>query len=129
MMIALAGVDLSPLIARQYIATALHLLVHITRLSTGERKVTRISELLGCRGGVYQIEDIFVYRMTGIGPDGRAQGAFYSTGHEPLCFKRLSSVEFEPSKELFVARELVTEIDDRTDSSALGGDAIQPLVP
>lgn len=106
MMVALAGVDLPTMVARQYIASAIHLMVHMSRLSTGERKVTRISELVGCRDGVYQIEDIFVYRMTGIGPDGRSRGSFYSTGHEPLCFKRLSAVGYEPPKGLFSAREL-----------------------
>ena len=111
MMIALAGVDLPSHIARQYIASALHLLIHMTRLSTGERKVTRISELCGCRDGTYQIEDLFVYRMTGIGPDGKARGAFCSTGHEPLCFKRLNAVGFQPPQELFVARELPVETE------------------
>ena len=106
MMIALAGVDMPPLIARQYIASAIHVLVHVSRLSTGERKVTRVSELLGCRDGSYQIEDIFVYRMTGIGPDGKSRGAFYSTGHEPLCFKRLSAMGHEPPKGMFLSREL-----------------------
>ncbi|TXT38865.1 MAG: type II secretion system protein E [Planctomycetota bacterium] len=106
MMIALAGVDMPPMIARQYIASAIHLLVHVSRLSTGERKVTRVSELCGCRDGSYQIEDIFVYRMTGIGPDGKSRGAFYSTGHEPLCFKRLSAMGHEPPKGMFHSREL-----------------------
>ena len=72
LMIALSGVELPTLVARQYIASAVQILVHITRLSTGERKVVRISELSGCQDGVYQIEDIFVYRMAGIGEDGRA---------------------------------------------------------
>ncbi|MBC7817764.1 MAG: hypothetical protein IAG10_12800 [Planctomycetaceae bacterium] len=65
--------------------------------------------------------------MTGIGPDGKAQGAFYATGHEPLCFKRLNAVGFEPPKELFIARELSTGIDDRIDLSALSNDASLPL--
>ena len=108
MMIALAGVDMPTLIARQYIASAIHILVHITRLSTGERKVTRISELAACRDGHYQIEDIFVYRMTGIGPDGKSRGSFYSTGYEPICFQRLSAVGYEPPKGLFLSRELST---------------------
>lgn len=106
MMIALAGVDMPPSIARQYIASAIHLLVHMSRLSTGERKVTRVSELVGYRDGSYQIEDIFVYRMTGIGPDGKSRGAFYATGHEPVSFKRLSATGFEPPKGMFHSREL-----------------------
>lgn len=114
MMIALAGVDMPPSIARQYIASAIHLLVHMSRLSTGERKVTRVSELVGFRDGSYQIEDIFVYRMTGIGPDGKARGAFYATGHEPVSFKRLSAMGFEPPKGLFHSRELSSGENYRT---------------
>ena len=111
LMIALAGVELPTLVARQYIASAIHVLVHITRLSTGERKVTRISELCGCRDGVFTIEDIFVYRMTGIGSDGRAEGHFYATGYEPLFLNRLASQAITIPRELFTPRELKTGVD------------------
>ncbi len=106
MMIALSGVDLPTQVSRQYIASALQLLVHQTRLSTGERKVTRVTELCGCRNGVYITEDIFVYRMTGVGPDGKAIGSFYATGHEPTVLKRLAAAGFDLPASLFDAREL-----------------------
>ncbi|NOX57036.1 MAG: CpaF family protein [Planctomycetes bacterium] len=106
MMIALSGIELPTAVARQYISSALHILVHMVRLSTGERKVTRISELCGCENGEYVIEDIFVYRMTGLGQDGRAQGAFYATGHVPVVLKRLAGNGFEIPTHLFTAREL-----------------------
>lgn len=113
MMTALSGVELPTMIARQYIASAIHILVHMARLSTGERRVTRISELCGCRDGHYQIEDIFVYRMTGIGPDGKSRGSFYATGHEPVAFKRLSAMGFEPPKGMFNSRELSSDANYR----------------
>ena len=106
MMIALSGIELPTAVARQYISSALHILVHMVRLSTGERKVTRISELCGCQDGEYVIEDIFVYRMTGISSDGHAQGAFYATGHVPIVLKRLASNGFDVPTHLFAAREL-----------------------
>jgi pilus assembly protein CpaF len=106
MMIALSGVDLPTQVARQYIASAVQLLVHMSRLSTGERKVTRISELCGCRNGVYIIEDIFVYRMQGVDEAGRAIGSYYATGHEPTVLKRLAASGFEVANTLFDAREL-----------------------
>jgi pilus assembly protein CpaF len=106
LMIALSGVELPTLVARQYMASAIQLLVHITRLSTGERKVVRISELCGCHDGVYQIEDIFVYRMAGVDSDGRARGAFYATGYEPQLLQRLAARGFELPATLFEAREL-----------------------
>lgn len=107
LMIALAGADLQPTVARRYIASAVHILLHVVRLSTGERKVTRISELAGTRDGEYNVEDIFVYRMTGIGSDGRAEGAFYATGYEPECVRRMGSRGHQVPLELFTARELV----------------------
>ena len=106
MMIALSGVDLPTDVSRQYIASAIQLLVHMTRLSTGERKVTRISELCGVRQGMYIIEDIFVYRMQGVDEEGRAIGSFFATGHEPAVLKRLAAAGFDLPTELFDAREL-----------------------
>ncbi len=107
LMIALSGVELPTLIARQYIASAVQILVHMTRLSTGERKVMRISELCGCQDGVYQLEDIFVYRMAGIDREsGRARGAFYATGYEPEALKRLAGRGHELTAMNFAAREL-----------------------
>lgn len=106
LMIALSGVELPTSVARQYIASALQIVVHIARLSTGERKVMRISELSGCRDGVYDIEDIFVYRMTGINASGRAQGSFYATGYEPVVLKRLLASGFRIPESLFTPREL-----------------------
>jgi pilus assembly protein CpaF len=106
-MIALSGADLPMTVARQYIASAVQVLVHITRLSTGERKVMRISELVGYRDGEYLIEDIFVYRMRGV-DNGRVQGAFYATGYIPMALNRASAQGIEYRSDLFVPRELRT---------------------
>jgi len=111
MMIALSGVELPTTIARQYIASAIQILVHITRLSTGERKIMRISEMCGCKDGVYYMEDIFVYRMSGLDSAGKARGAFYATGYEPVALQRLVASGFEAPKDLFIPRELSTGID------------------
>lgn len=106
LMIALSGVELPTSVARQYISSALQILVHVSRLSTGERKVMRISELSGCRDGVYDIEDIYVYRMTGIDASGKAQGSYYATGYEPVAMKRLIASGFRIPETLFTPREL-----------------------
>ena len=106
LMIALSGVELPTTVARQYIASAVQILIHMMRLSTGERKVMRISELCGCQDGAYQLEDIFVYRMSGVDPGGRARGAFYATGYEPQSLKRLASRGHDIPSLMFSAREL-----------------------
>lgn len=111
MMIALSGVDLPIPVARQYIASAVQLFVHISRLRTGERKVLRISEMVGCENGEYVIEDIFVYRMSGVDAAGKAIGAFYATGYSPAALGRLSGAGYDLSADLFLPRELATGLN------------------
>lgn len=113
LMIALSGVELPMAVARQYIASAVQILIHMTRLSTGERKVMRISELCGYQDGSYELEDIFVYRMSGVDANGRARGAFYATGYEPQALKRLSSRGCDIPSVMFAARELNSNAEYR----------------
>jgi pilus assembly protein CpaF len=111
LMIALSGAELPTSVARQYVASAVQVLVHIARLSTGERKVVRISEIAGVTNGEFAVQDIFVHRMAGVGDDGRVQGAFYATGHEPVCLRRLASKGVQVPQGTFTARELPTGME------------------
>ncbi|MDB5344646.1 MAG: type secretion system protein [Schlesneria sp.] len=113
LMIALSGVELPMTVARQYIASAVQILIHMMRLSTGERKVMRISELCSYHDGAYELEDIFVYRMSGVDASGRARGAFYATGYEPQALKRLSSRGCDIPSLMFAARELNSNTEYR----------------
>jgi pilus assembly protein CpaF len=107
MMIALSGVELPIAVAREYIASAVQVFVHISRLPSGERKVMRVSEMVGCRDGEYIMEDVFVYRFSGLDSStGKVQGAFYATGYEPVCLNRMSGSGIELRNDLFMPREL-----------------------
>lgn len=106
LMIALSGAELPTHVAREYIASAIQLFVHIARLKTGERKVMRISELCRTGEGRFDVEDIFIYRMSGVGEDGKMTGSFYSTGHEPECLRKLAMLGSEIDTSLFEPREL-----------------------
>lgn len=108
LMIALSGTELPMLVARQYIASAIHILVHVSRLASGERKIMRITELVECQQGNYHLEDVFVYRLGGTDSEGHLTGTFYSTGYEPEVLKRLSAFGHHLPSELFAARELTT---------------------
>jgi pilus assembly protein CpaF len=108
LMIALSGAELPSLIARQYIANAVDIIIHVTRLHTGERRVTRISEVSGLRDGDYKVDDIFVYRISGQDEQGRPKGSFFATGYQPVALRRLAmtGVNIDEYKPLFEAREL-----------------------
>ncbi|MFN8710474.1 MAG: CpaF family protein [Planctomyces sp.] len=108
LMIALSGAELPTRVARQYIANALDIVIHVTRLQSGERRVTRISEVAGLKDGEYRMEDIFVYRINGQDENGKARGGFFATGHQPVALRRLAltGVNIDQYAPLFEPREL-----------------------
>ncbi len=92
LMVALGGVDLPGRAAREFIAAAVDFVVHVRRLSTGERKIMQISELNGLRDGAFQLEDVFVYEQRGIDAvRGRVVGGFRATGRRPKFLERLQA--------------------------------------
>lgn len=110
LMASLSGEDRSTDGIRRYIAKAVDFVVHVARLSTGERKVTRVSELRGLYDGSYAFEDIFVYRGSGVDDSFKAAGSFFATGYEPLSLKTgvgtlLTAKQY---REMFIPRELST---------------------
>ncbi|SFJ16703.1 CpaF family protein [Planctomicrobium piriforme] len=115
LMIALSGAELPTSIARQYIASAIQIFVHIARLSSGERKVMRISELTGVTNGEFTLEDVFVFRMAGVEKSGKILGSFYATGYEPVCLRRMASKGHEIDARLFAPRELKTGMEYEVD--------------
>ncbi len=111
LMVALSGADLPSRIARQYIANAVDIVIHVTRLHTGQRRISRISEVSGLKDGEYRMDDIFVYRISGEDKDGQPQGSFFATGYVPVALRRLAltGASVEQYKPLFEARELKME--------------------
>ena len=95
---------------RRFIAKAIDFVVHVSLLNTGERKITRISELRGLYDSDYAFEDVFVYRENGADNSYKSSGAFYATGYEPLSLKTSigTLIKAEKYRELFVPRELST---------------------
>ena len=80
MMMLLTGVALPEKAMRQYIATSLNLIVHVSRLADGSRKVMRITEITGMEGTTLLTQDLFEFVQTGTADDGKVLGQFHSTG-------------------------------------------------
>ena len=90
-MVAMANLNIPERAIRQQIASAVNLIVQVSRLADGTRKVTAISELTGMEGDVITMQDVFLFERTGIAPDGRVRGRFKATGIRPKCSDRLAS--------------------------------------
>jgi pilus assembly protein CpaF len=105
MMVMMAGYDLPIPVIRQYITTAITLVVHLARLKGGGRKVMRVSELCGLRRGKYKVRDLFTFQQTGLRM-GQAVGVFRATGAVPKFLEKLRAVGVDLPETLFSEREL-----------------------
>jgi len=104
MMVAMTGLELPIHVVRQYIAAGIKLVVHLTRLKGGMRRVTRITEVLGVRDGQYELADLFGYHQTGLSSNGMAVGEYYVTGHPPRCGRQIEESGVSLREELFRPR-------------------------
>src|SRR5690606_21371610 len=89
-MVLMSGLDLPIQAIREQIASAVHLIVQQNRFPDGSRKVTHITEITGMEGGMIQMQDIFLFKQKGYGPDGRVQGSFVATGAIPELYQSMS---------------------------------------
>jgi len=90
-MVAMASLQLPERAVRQQIASAVDLIVQISRLSDGTRRVTAITEITGMENDVITLQDIFVFERTGLSSSGRVLGRFRATGIRPRCSERLAA--------------------------------------
>ena len=88
-MVLMSGMDLPSKAIREQIASAVDVIIHESRLSDGSRKVVAISEVTGLEGNQIVMQDIFAFRQSGVGEDGRIIGEFKPTGAIPTWFDQL----------------------------------------
>ncbi len=88
-MVAMSGLNLTERTVRQQIASALNIVVQVSRMSDGTRKVMSISEVTGMEENIISMQDIFVFQKKGIGPNGKVLGTFRPTRIRPRFVDRL----------------------------------------
>ena len=88
-MVAMGNMNIPERSVRQQIASAIAIVIQVTRLSDGTRKVTSISEITGMEESTISMHEIFAFKRKGIGPDGRVIGAFQPTGIRPKFLEQL----------------------------------------
>lgn len=88
-MVAMSNLNLPEKTVRQQIASAISIIVQVSRMSDGTRKVTHISEITGMDENVLGMQDIFRFNRKGVGPDGKVVGAFEPTQIRPKFLEKL----------------------------------------
>ncbi len=106
-MIGMAGLPMTVASIRGQIAAAIRVIVQLSRLSDGKRRVMSIAEITGLEGDIIQMQEIFKFVRTGTAPDGAVQGHFQATGVRPRFLADLVAMgikipgsHFDPSQPL-----------------------------
>jgi pilus assembly protein CpaF len=98
-MVAMTNMNLPERTVRQQMASAIGIVVQVSRLSDGTRKVVSISEITGMEENIISMQEIFSFNKKGIGPDGRVIGQFQPSRIRPKFLERLrvSGIFLSPS--------------------------------
>ena len=88
-LVLMAGMDLPMRAVRQQVASALNLIIQLSRLKDGSRRVTSVTEIIGMEGDTITMQDIFTFQSRGADENGRIIGDFTPTGIRPQVINRL----------------------------------------
>jgi pilus assembly protein CpaF len=94
-MVLMAGFDLPVRAIREQISSAIDLIVQQARMKDGTRKITHITEVLGMEGENIVLQDLFVFKETGLNSNGKIEGRYTSTGIRPKIGERLELSGFK----------------------------------
>jgi pilus assembly protein CpaF len=100
-MAAMSGLNLPEKAIRQQSASAINIIVQISRLSDGTRKVMSISEITGMEGDVVTIQEVFAFKKSGIGENGNVLGEFLPSGIRPRCTEQLMTAGIQVPTSMF----------------------------
>ncbi|MFA6181043.1 MAG: ATPase, T2SS/T4P/T4SS family [Acidithiobacillus sp.] len=88
-MVLMAGMDIPLIAIREQIASAVDIIVQITRFSCGSRKVTSVCEVTGIESGTIQLQELFAYKQQGYDAEGTVRGVFRATGAVPEFYETM----------------------------------------
>jgi pilus assembly protein CpaF len=100
-MVMMSGMELPSRAIREQVASAIHIIIQVGRLSDGSRKVVSVSEVQGMEGNVIVMQDLFTYQQKGIGEGGKVLGTMQATGMVPKFVERFSSAGVHLPTEIF----------------------------
>ncbi|MBN1550440.1 CpaF family protein [bacterium] len=104
-MILLAGSNLTDRAMREQISSAIDLIVQISRMSDGSRKIVKLSEVTGMEGNIISLQDIFLFEKIGIREDGKVLGVFKTTGIRPKFAEKFKSAGIELPENIFEPKD------------------------
>jgi pilus assembly protein CpaF len=100
-MVSMAGLNLPTSALRHQISSAIDVVIQVSRLSDGRRRIVSVSEVVGMEADIITMQDIFVFERTGVGEQGEVLGRFRPTGIRPRFADRLLVAGIKLPADLF----------------------------
>ena len=100
-LVAMAGLNLATKALRHYISSALDVVVQMTRLSDGTRKMTSLQEITGMEGEIVTLQEIFSFQQTALDENRMVKGRFCMTGVRPKFVERFKALGIDIDPEVF----------------------------
>ncbi len=99
--VAMANLDIPSVFIRKFISSAIDIVIHTERFADGRRKLVSLQEITGMEGDVITLQEIFSFKKTGIGLDGRVEGQFVFHGVRPRFLDRFLVAGIPVPQDLF----------------------------
>jgi pilus assembly protein CpaF len=100
-MVSMAGLNIPDRAIRHQIASAIHVVIQLARLSDGSRKMINLNEIVGMEGETITMQEIFSFELMGITEDRRVKGQFVTSGIRPKFMKRLEAMGIQLPARVF----------------------------
>ena len=100
-MVSMAGLNIPDKAIRHQIASAIHVIIQLARLSDGSRKMLNLYEIVGMEGDMITVQEIFCYELMGITEDRKVKGRFVTRGIRPKFMKRLDALGIQLPAQIF----------------------------
>jgi len=100
-LVALAGLNISTKGLRHYISSAIDVVLQLTRMSDGSRKLTSLQEITGMEGEIITLQEIFAFEQTGLTEERSVRGKFMATGVRPKFTEKFRALGIDLSLDVF----------------------------
>ncbi len=100
-LVAMAGLNLATKALRHYISSAIDVVLQMTRLSDGSRKMTSLSEIVGMEGETITLQEIFLFQQTGLDEQRKVHGTFKASGVRPKFVERFKALGIDCDADIF----------------------------
>ncbi len=105
-MVAMTGLDIPNEFMKRFISSALNVIIQLSRLSDGTRKVISIQEITGMEGNMVTLQEIFTFEQTGIDADGKIRGKFKACGIRPRFVEKFNVLGIQTPPGVFNPRSM-----------------------